>query len=74
VLTDDFRPDSDVDVMVTFADDAHWGLFAMVDMEDELKAILGREVDLVERSAVVANPNYIVRRSILANTRNVYAA
>jgi predicted nucleotidyltransferase len=74
VLTDDFGPDSDVDVLVTFAEDAHWSLFDLVDMEDELKAVFGRKVDMVERSAVVANPNYIVRRSILANTRSVYAA
>ena len=36
VLRDDFRPDSDVDVLVTFAPDAEWSLFDDVDMEEEL--------------------------------------
>ncbi|MBU1637384.1 nucleotidyltransferase domain-containing protein, partial [bacterium] len=39
VLTDDFRPDSDVDVMVSFADDARWGMWDLYDIEEELKAI-----------------------------------
>jgi predicted nucleotidyltransferase len=37
ILRDDFRPDSDVDVLVTFAPDAHPTLFDLVDMQDELK-------------------------------------
>lgn len=74
VLTDDFRPDSDVDVLVTFAEDARWGLFDMVHMEDELKATFGRKVDLVTRRSVEANENYIVRKNILRSTRRVYAA
>jgi len=74
VLTDDFRPDSDVDVMVTFAEDAHWTLLHIVEMEDELKAIFARDVHLVTRKSVVSDPNYLMRRSILANTRSLYAA
>lgn len=45
VLRDDFRPDSDVDVLVEFEPDARIGLrfFAL---EQELSEILGRKVDL----------------------------
>ena len=74
VLRDDFRPDSDVDVLVSFADDARWGLFDLVHMEDELGAILGRRVDLVERKAVEAGANYIRRRHILRSLEPVYVA
>ena len=74
VLRDDFRPDSDVDVLISFAPDAHWGLFDLVRMEDELEAILGREVDLVSRRAVEASENYIRRKSILGNLEVIYAA
>jgi uncharacterized protein len=74
VLTDEFRPDSDVDVMVEFADDAHWGLFDLVHMEDELKEMFGREVDLVTRRSITQSENYLMRRSILAGTRTFYAA
>jgi len=74
VLTDDFRPDSDVDVMVTFEKNAHWTLLHIVEMEEELKAIFARDVDLVTRKSVVSDPNYLMRRSILSNTRSLYAA
>jgi uncharacterized protein len=74
VLTDDFRPDSDVDVLVTFSEDAEWSLFDLVHMEDELKVIFGRDVDLVLRKTIERSENYIRRRHILSNTRSVYAA
>jgi predicted nucleotidyltransferase len=45
VLRDDFRPDSDVDVLVEFEPDHIPGL-AFFGMELELSAILGRRVDL----------------------------
>ncbi len=73
VLTNDFRPDSDVDVMVKFAPEANVGLFEMVDVEDELAAIIGRNVDIVTRPAVERSENYIMRRSILSGTRTFYA-
>lgn len=74
VLRDDFRPDSDVDVLVTFAPDSHGTLFDLVHMEDELKALFGRNVDLAERSAIEQSENYIRRRNILGTTQAVYAA
>ncbi|HEY3376088.1 MAG TPA: nucleotidyltransferase family protein [Armatimonadota bacterium] len=46
VLRDDFRPDSDVDVLVWFAPERHVTLFDMVEMEEELATIIGRKVDL----------------------------
>lgn len=74
VLRDDFRPDSDVDFLVTFEEEAHWSFFDMVDIQDELKEILGREVDLVERRAVERSENYIRRRHILHSLEPVYVA
>jgi predicted nucleotidyltransferase len=74
VLRDDFRPDSDVDVLVVFEGDSRWSLFDMIDMQDELKEILGREVDLVERRAVERSENYIRRRHILQSLEPVYVA
>jgi len=51
-LRDDFGPDSDVDVLVVFHDDAPWSLWDIVHMQDELKEMFGREVDLVEKRAL----------------------
>jgi predicted nucleotidyltransferase len=74
ILRDDFRAKSDVDLLVSFSPNARIGLFDLVRMENELKEILGREVDLVERSAIEKSPNYIRRKSILENTKVIYAA
>jgi len=71
VLRDDFGPDSDVDVLVTLAPEAPWSLFEWVDMIDELKAIFGREVDLVEKDAL-RNP--FRRVAILSTKQVIYAA
>jgi len=46
VLRDDFRPDSDVDVLVEFEPDKPIGLMAMARMERELSELVGRQVDL----------------------------
>ncbi len=74
VIRADFRPDSDVDVLVTFAPEARWSLLDMVTMGDELKGMFGREVDLVERHAVEQSENYIRRKHILQNLEDVYVA
>jgi predicted nucleotidyltransferase len=71
VVRDDFRDDSDVDVMVTFAPDAHWSLWDLVDIKEELEGLLGRPVDLVERGTIV-NPFRL--RSIERDLTIVYAA
>ncbi len=71
VLSEDFRPDSDIDVLVSFKDDAGWGLFDFVDMIDELKAVFGRKVDLVEKDSL-RNP--FRRQRILGSNEVIYAA
>ena len=65
VRPEEFRPDSDVDVMVTFADEAPWSLLHMVDMREELMEMFGRQVDLLERAGVEGSLNAFRRRSIL---------
>jgi len=73
-LREDFGPDSDVDILVSFDPDARWGLFDLVRMEEEMEKLLGRAVDLVPRPTVERSENYIRRRSILESTKVVYAA
>ena len=69
-LRADFRPDSDVDVLVVFGDNAPWGLFDLMRAEEELKQIFGREVDLVEKEAL-RNP--FRRHHILSHREVIYA-
>ncbi len=70
VLRDDFRPDSDVDVLVSFQPEHSWSLFDLLDMQDELSALLGRTVDLVTKGAL-RNP--FRRYEILTTRRVIYA-
>jgi hypothetical protein len=74
VLREDFTPESDVDVLVTFAPDTKVSLFDFSHIEDELSEIVGRKVDVVERAAVEDSRNYIRRKHILANTETIYVA
>jgi uncharacterized protein len=72
VLRTDFAPDSDVDVLATFDDDARWSLWDVIKAEEELQEIFGRPVDLVDRSTVEQCDNWIRRRSILSSARTIY--
>ena len=71
VLREDFGPDSDVDVLVSFDPDSTWDLLDLVDMRDELKALFGRNVDLVEEEGL---HNPFRRSSILSTRQVIYAA
>jgi predicted nucleotidyltransferase len=71
VLRDDFRPDSDVDVLLTFEPDAPWTLWDLSRMRMELEEIFDRKVDLVEKKAL---KNPFRRHAILAGQRVIYAA
>ena len=71
VLRDDFRSDSDVDVLVTFAPDCGYSLFDLAEIKQELEVLFGHEVDLVEKGSL---KNPFRRHSILNNMEVVYAA
>lgn len=73
-LRKDFAPESDVDILVKFGHDTRYSLFDLTNMEDELKEIFGREVDLVERKAVEKSKNYIRRDHILKSLKVLYVA
>ena len=74
VLRDDFGPDSDVDVLVRFKEEARHTLFDLDRMEEELSRMLGRQVDLIERVGIEQSRNYIRRKAILGSAEVVYAA
>ena len=72
VLRDNFRLDSDIDVLVKFAPNHRWTLFDHVDMQDELATIFGRKVDLVSKKAIERSRNYIRRENILSSAEVIY--
>ena len=67
-------PASDIDLLVTFSQDADWTMFDHFTMEEELSRLFGRDVDLISLRAVKENPNPISRREILNSARQIYAA
>lgn len=71
VLRDDFGPDSDIDVLVSFEPGAPWSLWDLSRMRDELEEIFGRSVDLVEKKGL-RNP--FLRHAVLTTRQVVYAA
>ena len=74
VLRSDFGPDSDIDVLVTFAPESAWTLLDHVEMQDELEELLGRKVDLVSRRGIERSRNLLRRNAILCSSEVFYAA
>jgi predicted nucleotidyltransferase len=74
VLREDFRQDSDIDFLVTFAPESHWSLFDLVTMELELTETIGRKVDMICRESVEQSHNPIRRKAILESAEQYYAA
>jgi predicted nucleotidyltransferase len=70
-IREDFRPDSDLDLLVSFVPGASLSLFDLMAFREQLEAVAGRKVDLVEREAL-RNP--FRRASILAHREILYAA
>lgn len=70
VLRDDFRADSDVDILVEFAPDAEVGFMTLARMARELSALLHRRVDLVPKTGLKMK----IRRDVLAGSKVLYAA
>lgn len=74
-VREDFRPDSDVDLLVVFDPEAErpWGGH-FSELEADLARLLGREVDLISRRAVEQSRNWVRRKAILDEARLLYAA
>jgi predicted nucleotidyltransferase len=77
VLRDDFRIDgerpSDVDILFTYGKNARKNLILQARMKFELENLFHRNVDLVSKTAILADPNYIRRQNILESARVIYA-
>ena len=72
VLREDFSENSDVDVLISLAEDQSHSLFDMVTMRDELKAVFGRDVDLVSRRGIESSRNSYRRKAILESAEKIY--
>ncbi|HEY9838065.1 MAG TPA: nucleotidyltransferase family protein [Vampirovibrionales bacterium] len=73
VLRDDFCPDSDIDVLVTFDPQFRRGLAETIQMRQELETLFGREVDLIVKPAIAKSENWLRRQQILESAQVIYA-
>ena len=70
-LRDDFRPESDIELLVTFEPDAEVSLFDIMELEERFSGIFGRRVQIVEPESL---KNPVRRRTILSTSAPLYAA
>jgi predicted nucleotidyltransferase len=71
-LRDDFGDQSDIDLLIDPTKGVTCSLADLMAMEQEMARLLGRKVELVERSSVERSRNYIRRRHILTTTEPIY--
>lgn len=71
VLRDDFRDDSDLDVLVVFEEPRDLSLSAWLDIREEISVLFGRKVDLIQKK-LLKNP--YSKAEILRTHRVIYAS
>ena len=71
-LRQDFRPDSDLDMIAAFAVDADWGLFDHIQMQLELTRLFSRNVELISRRALQRSQNWLLRDEILSTAQALF--
>ncbi|MEO0988511.1 MAG: nucleotidyltransferase domain-containing protein [Cyanobacteria bacterium J06639_14] len=74
VLRNDFRPDSDIDILITYVPGKNKGLLARVRIKHELETLCGREIDVITKPAIEQSQNELRRRAILGTAEVVYVA
>jgi uncharacterized protein len=72
-LREDFSAESDIDALVSFAPQSDWSLFDHVRMQQELKELFGREVDLITRRSLEQSHNVLLRSEILSSAKVLYS-
>ena len=72
VLRDDFRPDSDIDLLVRYGPAPRRSLIDHIKLEEELTELLGRKVDLSSKLGVENSKNWIIRKNILGSAEVIY--
>ncbi len=76
VLRDDFGPDSDVNLLVTFSPNAYqkYSYFDLFEMEREIGDMLARRASISTRYAIECDDNDLRRKEILESAEVIYEA
>jgi predicted nucleotidyltransferase len=70
-IRDDYKKDSDIDILVSFNKASEITLFDIMDLENEFSELIKREVDIVEKESL---KNPIRKNRILSTREIIYAA
>jgi uncharacterized protein len=71
-LREDFRNDSDVDLLCSLRPGVKCGLFEWAALKIELEKVLGRPVDLVSRWGIERSKNRYRKHAILSTAVPIY--
>jgi uncharacterized protein len=74
ILREDFSPTSDIDILISYRPTAKRGLLEKIRMQEELSALLNRDVDLVSKKAIERSRNWLRRKNILDSAEVIYVA
>ncbi|MCU0565749.1 MAG: nucleotidyltransferase family protein [Oculatellaceae cyanobacterium Prado106] len=74
VLRDDFKPTSDIDILITFAPEARKGLLTLARIKHELEDLLGRKVDLSTKKSIEQSHNKNRSNHILNSAQILYVS
>jgi predicted nucleotidyltransferase len=72
VLRDDFNNESDIDLLITFAEDAKINFFDLDNIEYQFSLLFNRPVDVVTKRAIMNSHNPIRKQNILNNFKIIY--
>jgi uncharacterized protein len=73
-LHDDFKPENAMGILVTFAGEARWSQFDLINMQNDLERMFNSKIELVERTALEHSQNAVRRKNILSETEVIFAA
>lgn len=68
-LRDDFRPESDIDLLVEFDPAAQIGFFTLIKLQREFSRLFKRTVDLIPKQGLKP----AIRRAVLETAKVIYA-
>jgi hypothetical protein len=71
-LRSDFRSDSDIDLLISYAPEARKGLLTKARIKRELEDLCGREIDVVVKKSIQESRNSMRREEILGSAQVIY--
>lgn len=72
ILRDDFAPNSDIDILLTFNPQARQGLLTLARIKSALETQVDLPIDIALKEAVQTSDNWIRRREILNSAQTIY--